>query len=157
MAEGAMEPAHQAYDRGLAIFREIGSHSGAAGSLARPGHAAQGQGQTVAALTAYVEALQLAQDSQALRPALDALRGLAELVAGEQPGQALLAAQVVAGHPATDENSRRAARRLLDQMNAGEGDGAAQEFSPEDAAARLGEVTQALLAALPARRPASQK
>jgi tetratricopeptide (TPR) repeat protein len=144
LAEGNHAPAHLAYRESLLIFRDIGSRSSSAEALARLGHLARQEGLESRARREYAEALELAQAGQAVWPMLEALLGLARVIAAELPEQALLAAQVVAGHPATAETSRQDAVRLATQL-AGEG---VTLPVAEDAAASLDEVARTALISL---------
>ncbi len=142
LADGQQTPARQAWQRSLSIFRDIGSRSGAAEALVRLGHVAGEQGDVIRARRAFAEAMALAREGQVIRPMLDALRGLARLEAGERPEQALLAARLVAGHPATGEGSRSAARQLIAQLDREDEE---QALAPEEAASRLQDVADMLL------------
>lgn len=142
LADGHQAPAQQAWQRSLDIFRDIGSRSGAAEALVRLGHFARETGDVIQARRDFEEALTLARKGQVIRPILDALRGLAQLEAGERPEQALLAACLVAGHPATSETSRSAARNLIAQLGQENGD---QALAPEEAASQLEDVADLLL------------
>ena len=144
-AEDNRPEARQAYQQSLAIFRDIGVREGVASALARLGHASRRDGNESLARQQYVEALALARDSRALRPMLEALRGLAQLVVPKEPELALLSVQVVAGHPATHEANRRAALRLLAQISDALGQDLAKPLSPEQAVDRLEDAADELL------------
>jgi DNA-binding SARP family transcriptional activator len=144
-AEEDQPEARQAYQQSLAIFRDIGVREGEASALARLGHTARRDGNVSQARQEYVEALAAAREGKALRPMLEALRGLAQLVTSEEPELALISVQVVAGHPATHETNRSAARRLLAQISDAMGQDPAPPLSPEQATDRLDDIADKLL------------
>ncbi|UCG23868.1 MAG: tetratricopeptide repeat protein [Chloroflexota bacterium] len=149
-AEEKLPEASQAYEQSLAIFRDIGVPEGVASALARLGHAARREGDVSLARQEYAEALGLARDGQALQPMLEALRGLAQLAVPDSPELAQMAAQVVAGHPATDEANRSNARRLLAQISGEMGRAAAQPLPPDQAVEQLDEIADELVHAVAA-------
>ncbi len=116
LAQGDLVSARRSYEESLAIFRDIGSRSGSAEALARLGRIATEERKPQRARREYAEALTLAREGRAVRPMLQALGGLAQLLADVVPEQALAAARVVAHHPASDEASRRAASDLAAQL-----------------------------------------
>jgi hypothetical protein len=68
------------------------------------------------------------------------------------PAQALLAARVVYSHQATGEASRKAAGELIAQICAETGEVMGEALPVEEADARLDEVSNALLGAIPASK-----
>lgn len=116
LAQGELRPARRAYQESLAIFREIGSRSGSAEALARLGRIAREERKPLRAQRQYAEALTLARAGKAVQPMLEAIWGLAQLLAEEAPEQALWAAHVVAHHPATNEANRLSAGDLASKL-----------------------------------------
>jgi tetratricopeptide (TPR) repeat protein len=135
LAEGDSSAAGQAYHESLAIFQEIGNGEGMAAAWTRLGHLARQAGENQKAAGNYHTALRLAQEAQAPPRQLDALMGQALLMAGDDPGQAVKFARLVAGHPAANQESRLAATGLLAELAA-----VAPPFSAEEAQSVLGQV-----------------
>lgn len=147
LAEGNLESAGQAYQESLAIFQDIGSRSGSAEALARLGRIAQQEQERRQARRYFAEALSLARTGQAVRPMLDALWGLAQLLADQAPEEALAAAYVVANHPAAGEEIRRQASEVAAQLAGESGLETPDEVEPQQALEMLDEVAGQLLSA----------
>jgi DNA-binding SARP family transcriptional activator/predicted ATPase len=130
LAEQKLRQARRAYGEGLAIFQEIGSRTGSAEASARLGRLATLEEKPMRARREYAKALELARTGPAVQPMLEALLGLAQLLAGEAPELALRAAYVTSIHPATSESGRLAAADLAAQLAAATGLELGGELTP---------------------------
>jgi hypothetical protein len=106
------------------------------------------------ALRDYAEALELALEARVARPMLQALLGLAAILADELPQKSWMAARIVAAHPATGESDHRVAVDLVTQLQSEAGSQSAETMEPEAAMTLLNEVAEEMLQ-LARNRPAS--
>ena len=104
------------YQESLARFQEIGHQAGAATALTKLGYNALATQEPKAARAYFQEALGIAWASQAIPRALDALVGIATLLAPSQPGQAGQLIMLVLSHTAATRESRDRAAVMLDQL-----------------------------------------
>ena len=108
-----------------------GSRAGSAEALVGLGHITRQEQEPQLAQRHYVEALSLARTGQAVQPMLEAMLGLALLLAEQVPEQALAAAQVVVHHPAAGEDSRHQAEALTAQLAGELGVSWAEDSQPQ--------------------------
>ena len=116
---GRVEEAGAYYDESLALRRSIGDQGRLAGSLARVGDVAFASGDVATAEAAYREALQLAVENHALPWTVQALLGMAAVLAqAGSEAEAIEVLDLVAHHPVTPTWYRTRAERLLDELAA---------------------------------------
>jgi DNA-binding SARP family transcriptional activator/predicted ATPase len=154
LAKEDLGQARPAYQESLTIFREIGSRQGSAEALNRLAGIARLEKRLAHALRDYAEALELALEARVARPMLQALLGLAAILADELPQKSWMAARIVAAHPATGESDHRVAVDLVTQLQSEAGSQPAETMEPEAAMTLLNEVAEEILQ-LARNRPAS--
>lgn len=100
------DAARRHYQDSLARFREIGNQAGVATALTKLGYNALAQHQPEAASSSFRDALRIAWAVQAQPRALDALAGLAIVLAASEPARAEELSALVQRHPAATRESR---------------------------------------------------
>ncbi|NJM06030.1 tetratricopeptide repeat protein [Candidatus Gracilibacteria bacterium] len=122
-AQANYDEAQRCYQRSSALFSEIGNRAGAATALAKLGYNELKRPDTRAARYAFQQALSIAWSIRALPQVLDALTGLAGVLAPTQPQQAgMLLELVLRQHTAVQETHTRARAlyaELVPQLEAG--------------------------------------
>jgi len=113
VAQGAWATGQQFWLESLRFFEEIGNLEGMSSARSRLGRVAAEQGRQDQSHDQYLEALRLAGEAQATPRVLDALTGLAALLAGQSSQKTLSIAQLVVAHPAATQECRAMASRLL--------------------------------------------
>jgi tetratricopeptide (TPR) repeat protein len=113
VAQGDWEAGQQLWLDSLRFFEEISNLEGMSSALSRLGRVAAEQGQLDKAHDQYLAALRLANQALATPRVLDALTGLAALLAGQSPQKALSIAYLVVHHPAATQECRALAANLL--------------------------------------------
>jgi predicted ATPase/DNA-binding SARP family transcriptional activator len=129
--------ARRCYQASLALFKEIGNQNGAATSLAKLGYNALALDELGAARAYFDDALRIAWGAQAIPRTLEAIAGVAETLAAEEPAQARELACFVHYHPAATQESRDRATSLLARIKA--------DTAKSADTRSLGEVVEALL------------
>ncbi len=117
--EAEHQEAKRLYQESLTIFREIGNQAGLIMAQTKLGHVARALRQDSAAQGYFAEALKMAAAIQAVPAVLDALMGLVPLlmVEGEaEQKQALEILTLILNHPATSQDNRARAARLLAKL-----------------------------------------
>ncbi len=104
--------AQRAYHESLACFKVIGDQAGAATSLIKLGYNALALHQPPAARSSFFEALRAAWAIRANPETLEALAGIATVLAEDNPSQAYALATLVARHPAVTQESKDRAETL---------------------------------------------
>jgi predicted ATPase/transcriptional regulator with XRE-family HTH domain/Tfp pilus assembly protein PilF len=113
-AQGAYATSRYCFEESIAMFREVGDHLNVARSLINLAETSAAMGAHDAARRAFADAWRMANDAQAVSSALDALAGLAGLLARE--GAAALVQELayyVLNHPLSARVTRGRAERLL--------------------------------------------
>lgn len=118
-AIGEYAEAEQLYEDSLVTFEQIGHKTGVVQSLTNLGHMASALEDHERAHNAFLDALQLATEIQATPMALNALVGIASVLAqmGE-PVEALALLTLVREHAASTQESRASAERLCEALAA---------------------------------------
>lgn len=104
------------YQASLKISQEIGNPWGIAASLTRLGHLALARGEREIAHSHFYQALRVAHESYAIPRLLEALVGIASLMAIQEMGQAYRLCAFVQMHPAASKDSQDRAALLLKMM-----------------------------------------
>jgi tetratricopeptide (TPR) repeat protein len=111
--QGAYATAQYCFRESIAMFREIGDYWSVTRALINLGETSAAVGDGAEARRAYGDAWRMANDTQTVPAALDALMGLAALAAREQAlGPALELAGYVLNHPLSARDVRERADRL---------------------------------------------
>jgi predicted ATPase/DNA-binding SARP family transcriptional activator len=110
------DEARRCYQQSLELFREIGNQSGAAASLTRLGYNALAMGERFAAGDSFRDALRTAWHTQTIPHTLEALAGIATLLAASEPGRAHELSVLILGHPAATQESRDRAEHVLARL-----------------------------------------
>lgn len=118
-ALGDQSEAQQLYQESLARFKAIGDQAGAATSLIKLGYNALALHQRPAARSSFFEALRAAWAIRATPETLEALAGIATVLAEDNPSQAYALATLVARHPAVTQESKDHAETLQSQLVSG--------------------------------------
>jgi len=137
LVQDELHRARQVYQESLVIFQDIGSQASTAAILVRLGDVERIAQSQEAAHDHYKEALQLADNARVIPGMLDALVGIAQLLAAVSPEEAREIAQLVAHHPATSETSRTKAIALLISLAEEQSEGERSMLTPTEADARL--------------------
>jgi serine/threonine protein kinase/predicted ATPase/Flp pilus assembly protein TadD len=117
LAAGAYEEAHYQLEHGLLIYRNIGRPSGVALALYLLGETAYVLDDTRRAGAYFMETLGVACDSDSERQQLEALLGLASLMAEDANFiDATRLLTLVHAHPATEFDTRQRAARTLEAL-----------------------------------------
>jgi predicted ATPase/DNA-binding XRE family transcriptional regulator len=117
---GQFSEARYLFEESLATFRRIGERWSIARMLVNLGYTHHAIGERSAARRSFERALRLAMDARALPVVLDAMSGLATLLAceGDCQGARELAAQVIS-HPASSRLARRRVMAIVDGCDEG--------------------------------------
>jgi tetratricopeptide (TPR) repeat protein len=110
--------ASRCYQESLALFKEIGNQNGVATSLTKLGYNALARDEPGSARAYFDDALRIAWGAQAIPRTLEAIAGVAETLAAEEPAQARELACFVHYHPAATQESRDRATSLLARIGA---------------------------------------
>jgi predicted ATPase/DNA-binding SARP family transcriptional activator len=105
--------ARRCYQESLALFKEIGNQAGAATSLTKLGYNALALHELGSAHAYFYDALRTAWGAQAIPRALEAIGGVAETLAADEPDQARELASLVHHHPAATQESRDRTATIL--------------------------------------------
>jgi len=115
---GDCSRAKESLQESMAVFQEIDDQWGVADALGNLGRACLGTGEGREARRSFRQALQTALSIQATPLALDILAGVAELASTlGKTGQAVELLSMVIHHPATEQTTRDAAKRLLAELS----------------------------------------
>jgi predicted ATPase/DNA-binding SARP family transcriptional activator len=114
-ALGEHNQARWRYQESLGLFKEIGNRAGVATSLTRLGYNALAVQDVRAAHGYLFAALHTAWETGAVPRILEALAGLATVLAGDEPERARELAVVVWTHPAVTQESRDRVAKLLER------------------------------------------
>jgi len=118
-AMGEHEQARRFLMEALSIHREDGDRASVAGSLSALGSVAREMGDRKEARRHLQEALRVAVEVDLLPVAMEALTGLAALLADAGEGEkALEVLAFVTGHPATEKRTAEQARALAEEVAA---------------------------------------
>ena len=118
-ATASFQDARQLYQDSLSIFREIGNQWGLVSVQIRLGHAASVLGEYLVARSSFNRALKTAMDIQAVPIALEAVVGVASLLAKGEDKERERAVELlglVLDHSAAPKSSRDSAARLLTEL-----------------------------------------
>jgi predicted ATPase/DNA-binding SARP family transcriptional activator/predicted negative regulator of RcsB-dependent stress response len=127
-AQGDHAAAEARYRAALALFEELGNQGGVSASQARLGHTALALGDTAVARGHFLAALRAAYSSQAVPRMLEALAGMAQTLADEQPARARALADVVGSHPAATQEGRGRAAQLIARLPVQNGQAVEREW-----------------------------
>jgi len=137
--------ARRCYQESLALFKEIGNQAGAATSLTKLGYNALALHELESARAYFYDALRTAWGAQAIPRALEAIAGVAETLAADDPDRARELASLVHHHPAATQESRDRTATILAHMESSATKNADALVHEGDQARRLQAVVATLL------------
>lgn len=128
---GDWSTAQDSLESSLLLFRSIGSQDETSATLSSLGRLSLNQEYRSVARDYFAEAWQIASQANSKPRMLEALSGLAWLLASEHPARSLEIAQAIDAHPAANRTSREQAVKLLQALGSADS-GQTVSSSPEE-------------------------